>query len=346
MKIIVDAMGGDNAPKAPVMGAIDAAKKLGVEIILVGQTEAILQCLKEEGIDTLPEGVEIAFASEVVTMCDKPAAVLKSRPDSSMVVGARLLARGEGSAFVSAGNTGALLTVATLVAKRIKGIRRAAVSPVMPTETGKCVIVDAGANTDCGPEYLLQFGYMGAFYAERYLGIKNPRVGLLNNGTEETKGMELQQGAFALLKEAGENGYLNFVGNVEARAVPAGACDVIVCDGFSGNVLLKTLEGTAIFLGHKLKEVFKTSLKTKIGYLLVQKEFDGFKKLLDSREVGGSMFLGITKPVIKAHGSSDAYAMMNAIRQAKLCAESGVCDAIAENIDKFSIRRGAKTVEE
>ena len=174
MKIIVDAMGGDNAPKAAVLGAIAAAKAYGVEIILVGQSDKILECLKEEGIDTLPQGVEIAFASQVVTMCDNPTAVLRTNADSSMVVGAKLLASGKGDAFVSAGNTGALLTVATLVAKRIKGIKRAAVSPVCPTEKGKCVILDAGANNECTPEYLLQFAYMGSFYAEKYLDIKIP----------------------------------------------------------------------------------------------------------------------------------------------------------------------------
>lgn len=336
MKIIVDAMGGDNAPKAPVMGAIAAAKAYDVEIILVGQSEKILECLKEEGIDTLPPGVEVAFASQVVTMCDNPTAVLHTGRDSSMVVGAQLLAKGQGDAFVSAGNTGALLTVATLVAKRIKGIKRAAVSPVCPTETGKCVILDAGANNECTPEYLLQFGYMGSFYAERYLGIVGPRVGLLNNGAEETKGRELQKEAYALLKKAGDEGELNFVGNVEARDVPTGKVDVVVCDGFSGNILLKSIEGTAIFMAHKLKEMFKSSLATKLGYLLCKGGMDEFKKLLDSREVGGSMFLGITKPVVKAHGSSDAYAMQNAIRQAKLCVDSGVCQAIADNIDKMT----------
>ncbi len=336
MKIIVDAMGGDNAPKAPVMGAIAAAKAYDVEIILVGQSEKILECLKEEGIDTLPPGVEVAFASQVVTMCDNPTAVLHTGRDSSMVVGAQLLAKGQGDAFVSAGNTGALLTVATLVAKRIKGIKRAAVSPVCPTETGKCVILDAGANNECTPEYLLQFGYMGSFYAERYLGIVGPRVGLLNNGAEETKGRELQKEAYALLKKAGDEGELNFVGNVEARDVPTGKVDVVVCDGFSGNILLKSIEGTAIFMAHKLKEMFKSSLSTKLGYLLCKGGMDEFKKLLDSREVGGSMFLGVTKPVVKAHGSSDAYAMQNAIRQAKLCVDSGVCQAIADNIDKMT----------
>lgn len=335
MKIIVDAMGGDNAPKAAVMGAIAAAKAYDVEIILVGQSDRILECLKEDGIDTLPQGVEVAFASQVITMCDNPTSVLHTGRDSSMVVGARLLAQGQGDALVSAGNTGALLTVATLVAKRIKGIKRAAVCPVCPTETGKCVILDAGANNECTPEYLLQFGYMGSFYAEKYLGIKAPRVGLLNNGAEETKGRELQKEAYALLKTAGEAGEINFVGNVEARDVPTGKVDVVVCDGFSGNILLKSIEGTAIFMAHKLKDMFKSSTATKLGYLLCKSGMEDFKKLLDSREVGGSMFLGITKPVIKAHGSSDAYAIQNAIRQAKLCVESGVCQAIADNIDKM-----------
>ena len=344
MKIIVDAMGGDNAPKAPVMGAVAAAKAYGVEIVLVGQTDRILECLKEEGIDTLPPGVEIAFASQVVTMCDNPTTVLHAFKDSSMVVGAKLLGTG-GDAFVSAGNTGALLTVATLVAKRIKGVKRAAISPVCPTETGKCVILDAGANNECTPEYLLQFAYMGSFYAEKYLGIARPRVGLLNNGEEESKGRELQRETLALLKQAGEKGDLNFVGNVEARNVPLGAVDVVVCDGFNGNVLLKSIEGTAIFLSHKIKELFTSSLRAKIGYLLCKNGVNDFKKLLDSREVGGSMFLGIKKPVVKAHGSSDAYAMQNAIRQAKICVETGICQSIADNMDKMTAPKATEEAQ-
>lgn len=339
MKIIVDAMGGDNAPKAQVKGAIAAAKAYDVEIVLVGQSDKILECLKEEGIDTLPQGVEIAFASQVVSMCDEPTSVLHGKRDTSMMVGAKLLAAGEGDAFVSAGNTGALLTVATLVVKRIKGIKRAAICPVCPTEGGMCVMLDMGANNECTAEYLLQFGCMGSFYAERYLGIKNPRVGLLNNGAEESKGRELQKEALALLKEAGEKGYINFYGNVEARDVMLGKVDVVVSDGFSGNIMLKTIEGTATFMGHKIKEMFKTSLKTKLAYLLCKSEMNEFKKLLDSREIGGSLFLGSSKPVIKAHGSSDDYAMMNAIRQAKTCVETGVCTAIAENIDKMVVRK-------
>lgn len=344
MKIIVDAMGGDNAPKAPVLGAIQAAKAYGVEIVLVGQSDRILECLKQEGIDTLPAGVEIAFASQVVTMCDNPTTVLHAFKDSSMVVGAKLLGSG-GDAFVSAGNTGALLTVATLVTKRIKGIKRAAVSPVCPTEQGSCVILDAGANNECSPEYLLQFAYMGAFYAEKYLGKSKPRVGLLNNGSEETKGRELQREAFVLLKEAGNAGHLNFIGNIEARQVPLGDADVVVCDGFSGNILLKSIEGTAIFMAHQLKEMFQKNAASKLGYLLCKSGVNDFKKLLDSREVGGSMFLGIQKPVVKAHGSSDAYAMQNAIRQAKICVETGVCQAIAENMDKMLLSKASPKTE-
>ena len=333
MRIIVDAMGGDNAPKAPVLGAIAAAKEYGVEIVLVGQSDKILECLKEEGIETLPEGVEVAFASQVVTMCSNPTAVLRENKDSSMVVGAKLLAAGEGDAFVSAGNTGALLTVATLVAKRIKGIKRAALCPVIPTEQGQCVLLDSGANNECSPEMLLQFAYMGAFYAEKYLNIENPRVGLLNNGAEETKGGELQKEAYALLKEAEG---INFVGNAEARDVPLGKVDVVVCDGFSGNILLKGIEGTAIFMAHEMKKMFKKNLGSKLGYLLCKSGVDDIKKLMSSDEVGGAMFLGITKPIVKGHGSSDDYAMKNAIRQAKICVETGVCDAILENIDKMT----------
>ena len=339
MKIIVDAMGGDNAPKAPVLGAIAAAQNYGVEIVLVGQSDRILECLREEGIDTLPPGVEIAFASEVYGMSEPPAKVLRAK-DTSMMVGAKLLGNG-GDAFVSAGNTGALLTVASVVAGRIKGIRRAALSPVCPTEKGQCVIVDAGANNECTPEYLLQFAFMGSFYAEKYLGIENPRVGLLNNGAEEEKGPELQKQAHQLLKKAGESGHLNFIGNIEARDVPLGGADVVVCDGYTGNIMIKSIEGTAIFMAHQLKAMFQKNIGTKIGYLLCKSGVNDFKKVLDSREVGGSMFLGVQKPVVKAHGSSDDYAMMNAIRQAKICVETGVCDAIAANMDKMTIPKTA-----
>ena len=257
MKIILDAMGGDHAPEAPVMGAIEAAKAYGVEITLVGRGEAILEVMKKHSIETLPQGMEIANADDVVDMHDDPANVVRTRKNSSMIVGLRMLSEGQGDAFVSAGSTGALLSGATLVVKRVKGIRRAAMAPAMPNKKGgKTVICDCGANAECTPEFLLQFGLVGSAYAKRTYGLENPRVGLLNIGTEDTKGTQLHKDAYALLKDAHEKGLLNFVGNVEGRDVPLGEVDVVVCDGFSGNVLIKSIEGTAMFMGSLLKRLF------------------------------------------------------------------------------------------
>ena len=317
MKIILDAMGGDLAPEAPVMGAIEAAKAYGVEIILVGRGEEILEVLKKHNIDNLPEGMEIANADDVVDMHDDPGSVIHKRKNSSMVVGLRLLAEGQGDAFVSAGSTGALLTGATLIVKRVRGIRRAAMGPAMPNKAGgKTVIVDCGANAECTPEFLLQFALVGSIYAKKQLGIPQPRVGLLNIGTEDSKGTQLQKDTYALLREADKNGLIHFTGNVEARDVPLGAVDVVVCDGFSGNVLLKTIEGTAMFMGSMMKRAFKKNLASKLGYLLCRSGIQDLMKLLDYREIGGTQFLGIRKPVIKAHGSSDALAFRNAVKQA------------------------------
>ena len=323
MKIILDAMGGDNAPKAPVLGAIEAVKLYGADIVLVGRGEEILEVLKENGMDTLPEGIEIAHADDVVDMHDDPATVLHKRKNSSMVIGLKMLADGKGDAFVSAGSTGALLTGATLIVKRVRGIRRASMAPAMPTKTGKKVIVcDCGANAECTPEFLLQFGIVASAYAKYTLGVENPRVGLLNIGAEDSKGTQLQKDAYVLLKEAGEKGLLNFTGNVEARDVPLGAVDVVVSDGFNGNILIKTIEGTAMFMGSMLKRMFKKKLGSKIGYLLCKSGVKDLMKLLDYREIGGTQFLGIKKPVIKAHGSSDALAFRNAVQQAMTAAES------------------------
>ena len=323
MKIILDAMGGDNAPKAPVLGAIEAVKLYGADIVLVGRGEEILEVLKENGMDTLPEGIEIAHADDVVDMHDDPATVLHKRKNSSMVIGLKMLADGKGDAFVSAGSTGALLTGATLIVKRVRGIRRASMAPAMPTKTGKKVIVcDCGANAECTPEFLLQFGIVASAYAKYTLGVENPRVGLLNIGAEDCKGTQLQKDAYVLLKEAGEKGLLNFTGNVEARDVPLGAVDVVVSDGFNGNILIKTIEGTAMFMGSMLKRMFKKNLGSKIGYLLCKSGVGDLMKLLDYREIGGTQFLGIKKPVIKAHGSSDALAFRNAVQQAMTAAES------------------------
>lgn len=317
MKIIIDAMGGDLAPEAPVLGALQGAKDFGAQITLVGRGEEILQVMKKNGISDLPEGVEIANADDVVDMHDDPATVLHKRKNSSMVVGLRMLAEGQGDAFISAGSTGALLTGATLLVKRVKGIRRAAMGPAMPNKAGgKTVILDCGANAECTPEFLLQFGLVGSLYAKKCLGIENPRVGLLNIGAEDSKGTPLQKEAYGLLQEAGSRGLLNFTGNVEARDVPMGAVDVVVCDGFSGNVLLKSIEGTAAFMGSLVSRMFKKNALTKVAALLCGSGIKSLKKLLDYREIGGTQFLGIRKPVIKAHGSSDAKAFRNAVGQA------------------------------
>ena len=242
-----------------------------------------------------------------------------------MVVGLRMLSEDQGDAFISAGSTGALLSGATLIVKRVKGIRRAAMGPVMPNKAGgKTVILDCGANAECTPEFLLQFGIVGSLYAKKNLGVADPKVGLLNIGAEDTKGTPLQKEAYALLTEAGNKGLINFVGNVEARDVPLGAVDVVVCDGFAGNVLLKTIEGTAMFMGSLVSKMFKKSLISKLAAMLVMKDIKAFKKLLDYREIGGTQFLGIKKPVIKAHGSSDRLAFRNAVRQAMEAAETDI----------------------
>ena len=316
MRILIDAMGGDHAPDAIVQGAIDAAKEFDVQIVLVGRGETILQSLSKMGLDTLPKGIEIANADDVVDMHDDPANVVRRKKDSSMVVGLRMLADGNGDAFISARSTGALLSAATLVVKRVKGIRRAAMCPEIPTKTGTTLLIDCGANAECTPEFLLQFAFLGSLYARKAQGKENPTVGLLNIGSEDSKGTQLQKDTYALLQKADERGLITFTGNVEARDVPMGAVDVVVADGFSGNVLLKGIEGTASLMAHMMKDMFKQNLLTKIGALLCKDGIAAFKKKMDYREIGGTMLLGITRPVIKAHGSSDARAIRSAVRQA------------------------------
>lgn len=333
MKIILDAMGGDNAPEAAVLGALEAAKLYGTEITLVGRSEAILEVMGRHNITDLPAGVEIAGAEDVVDMHDDPGSVIHKRKNSSMIVGLKLLADGQGDAFVSAGSTGALLTGATLLVKRIRGIRRAAMAPAMPNKAGgKTVIVDCGANAECTAEFLLQFGLVGSAYAKKQLGIAKPRVGLLNIGTEDSKGTSLQKEAYALLKEADGNGLIHFIGNVEGREVLLGGVDVVVCDGFSGNVLLKSIEGTAMFMGSQMKKMFKKNIFSKLGYLLCSSGVKDMMKLMDYREIGGTQFLGIKKPVIKAHGSSDALAFRNAVRQAMDAASNDILQELEENL--------------
>ena len=337
MKIILDAMGGDNAPEAPVLGAIEAAKTFHSQITLVGRGEAILEVLKKHNIENLPEGMEIAHADDVVDMHDDPATAVKKRKNSSMMVGLKMLADGQGDAFVSAGSTGALLSGATLVVKRVKGIRRAAMGPAMPNKAGgKTIICDCGANAECSPEFLMQFAIVGSLHAKKSLGIANPRVGLLNIGAEDSKGTKLQLDTYPLLQKAHEKGIINFVGNAEARDVPLGKVDVVVCDGFSGNVLIKTIEGTAMFMGSLMKhKIFKRNIFSMLGYLLCKAGVNEVMGMLNSDTIGGTQFLGIKKPVIKAHGSSGVTAFRNAIRQAEEAAEKNFAAELEAELEKM-----------
>ena len=252
------------------------------------------------------------------------------------MIALKMLADGDGDAVISAGSTGALLSGATLIVKRVKGIRRAAMGPVMPNKAGgKTVILDCGANAECTPEFLLQFGVVGSFYAKKYLGVENPKVGLLNIGTEDSKGTPLQKEAYAMLTDAHQKGLVNFIGNIEGRDTLQGGVDVVVCDGFSGNVLLKSIEGTAQFMGSLMKKMFKKSVFSKIGYLLCKSGVADLMKMLDYREIGGTQFLGIKKPVIKAHGSSDALAFRNAVRQAVEAANADFTQQLEQDLAKI-----------
>ena len=341
MKIIVDAMGGDFAPLAPVKGALMAHEKYGADIILAGRRADILKAAQQCGCKALPAGVEIADASEVVEICDDPATAFKQKKDSSLTVGLTLLRDGRADGFVCAGSTGALLAGATLLVKRIRGLRRAALAPTIPTAKGKAVLIDCGANAECTVEYLLQFAYLGSYYAHKVLGIENPRVALLNIGAEESKGDELRREAYRKLKETGEAGHLNFIGNIEAKEAMLGECDVIVADGYSGNIMLKTVEGTGKLLSIKLREMLTHSAGTKLAALLLKGQLGDFKKMLDANEVGGTALLGISKPVIKAHGSASELGFCNAVRQAMEVAQSGIIGDITQNIDKMRIGKEA-----
>ena len=339
MKIIVDAMGGDNAPLEIVKGALQGRARWGVDIVLTGDAAQILRALEECGEKTVPQGVEIANATQTVEMCDDPATVFRHKKDTSMGVGLTMLRDDKADALVSAGSTGALLTGATLITKRVRGIRRAAMAPVIPTTTGRAVLIDCGANAECTPEYLVQFAYLGNFYAKRVLGIGTPRVGLLNIGAEDSKGTDLQKQTLVRLREADAAGHLHFIGNIEAKEAIKGGCDVIVTDGFSGNILLKTMEGVGSFAGSALKGMFKKNLLTKLAALAVMPGLRDFKAQLDPNKVGGTAFIGISKPVIKAHGASNAEAIENAVGQAKQFAQSGLVADIEANIDLMRVEK-------
>ena len=332
MRIIVDAFGGDNAPVEILKGAAMAVVAYDCDIILTGDEEKIRQAAAENAISL--DHMEIVHASDVMTMEDHPKSILREHKDCSMAVALRLLAEGKGDAVVSAGSTGALLMGGTFIVKRIKGVSRPALAPVMPSDDKPFMLIDCGANADCRPEMLVQFAHMGSIYmSHMYPREGGPRVGLLNVGTEDTKGGELQLATFPLLKESG----LNFIGNVEARDVPAGVADVVVADGFSGNVLLKTLEGTVDMLLKNLKQSFMSSLRTKIGAALVMPGLRGLKKKLSTSEYGGAVLLGVNKPVIKAHGNSKADGFCSAIRVAAEFAASGAIAQIEAAVAKKDV---------
>ena len=334
MRIIIDAMGGDNAPEEIVKGAVRAKRELGVDVTLVGIEERVRECLAAEGCND----IDVVNATEVVTMEDDPSTAIRRKKDSSMAVALNLLRDGAGDAVVSAGSTGALLTGATLTVKRIRGIRRAALAPVLPAGEHGVMLIDCGANVECTAEYLLQFAFMGSFYARKLMGCEAPRVGLLNVGTEDTKGGTLQHQAFALLKKAGDEGRINFVGNVEGTDVFAGMAEVVVTDGFTGNVLLKTTEGVIKFMMGALKGVFYKSTVNKLAAAVLKSDLKEMKKSMDVNEVGGTALIGISKPVVKAHGSSNAASIFAAVRQAIAFAGSGLISDINANIEYMKIK--------
>lgn len=325
VKIIVDAMGGDNAPRSVVEGAVLGAKEYGTDLVFTGDENAIRGILR--GLDTDGIGIEVVPAASVVTMEDSPAVVQKEKKDSSMVVGCELLREGRGDAFISSGNTGALFTAATLYVKRHKGVRRAALGAIV--NCGKpFMIVDSGANTDVTPEILVKFAFMGSLYFSELMGVKEPRVALINNGSEECKGTEIYREAYTLLK----NSSLNFVGNCEGRDLPNGFCDVAVCDGFTGNVTLKLMEGMGQFFLGSLKDIYGKNIKNKLAYLLVSRDFRAFKGRIDHKQYGGAPFLGIAKPVIKSHGSAEETSIKATVRQARDYVLSGLNEKIAEGM--------------
>jgi len=330
MKIIVDGMGGDKGYKEVVKGCVDATKQLDVGIVIVGQEEKIKEELSKH--EYSQNRIEILNAEEVIFNDEEPALAIRRKKNSSIVVGLKALSENRGDGFVSAGSTGALLAGGLFIVKRIEGIERAAIATVYPTLKGVSLLIDAGANVDCKPEYLLQFAIMGSIYCEKVLGKISPKVGLVNIGTEEGKGNSLVKEAYKLIKESN----LNFIGNIEARDIPNGVADVIVSDGFAGNIILKLTEGMAMSIFSRLKEEINKSYKSKIGALMLKHQLKSFVKLMDYREYGGAPLLGLKKPVVKAHGSSDSLAITNAIKQVKNFIDNGVINLIEEDINKIT----------
>ena len=330
MKIIVDAFGGDNAPLEIIKGAVDAKNEYGVDIILTGDETIIKKVASENNIDIT--GIEIAHAPDVFSQNEDGTKIREKRfAETSMAKGLRMVAQGEGDAFVSAGNSGALGAGAALLVKRIKGIKRVAFAPVMPNSNGYFMLLDSGINKELRPQALQQFALMGSIYMNKVMGFESPRVGLVNIGTEEHKGRELEQEAYQLLKETP----INFIGNVVARDIPLDGCDVAVCDGYTGNMILKTYEGVAMALLSKVKGLFTKNVKTKLAAALVLKEMKELKKSVDYNEVGGAPVLGCCKPVFKAHGTAKAKTIKNAIRVTKDYVENHVIESITQALGEL-----------
>ena len=323
MKIAVDAFGGDNAPDEVIKGAVEAVQVYGVEVVLTGDESTIKS--RFEALKLSLNGITIVNADGVIEIEDDPMRIRKDKLNSSMGTAFQLVMKGEADAFVSAGSTAALVVGGTMLVGRIKGVKRPALAPIMPSINGKYILLDGGANLECRPEMLQQFAVLGSVYMDKIMNIQSPRVGLLNIGTEEEKGRELEHGTFELLKKTP----LNFIGNIEAREVPLGGCDVVVTDGFTGNIFLKTVEGMGRFMKMSLKKLFFKNFGTKIGALFTMKGIKNLSAQMDYKEVGGSPLLGTVKPVIKAHGSSDAKAFKNAIRQAKEFIENNAIEEMA-----------------
>lgn len=329
MRIIVDVMGADKEPKELITGALMAKKEFDIDLIFVGDENKIAEALAEKGES--PADFEIVHADDFITMEDAPTSIFGTHRQSSMAKALRLAYTGEGDAVVSAGNTGALFTGATLIVHRIAGVRRAALGTVLPY-ANPVLLLDCGANVTITADYLSQFACLGSVYMEKVCGVKNPRIGLLNNGTESTKGTPLYTETYELLKDMKN---INFVGNVEGKDIPYGVCDVVVCDGFTGNIVLKTMEGLSKFLMSRIVGMFKEDIIGNIAGLLVKKKAKKLKKAFDPKEYGGAPFLGLEKPVIKAHGNSDARAMKNAIKQAVAYVEGGVVAEIERRAKDF-----------
>lgn len=343
MKIVLDAMGGDNAPDANIKGAVNAIHKIKAEVILVGKEEVIRSKVKEfyrKEIEEISDRLKIRNATETIEMEDTPTLAIKHKKDSSMVVGFKMLKEDEGDVFISAGNSGALLTGATLLVGRIKGIDRPALAGILPAYQSQLLLIDAGSNTNCKPINLLQFAQMSSIYLRNTYGIEHPAIGLLNIGTEETKGNELVRESYHLLKEKAEELNINFVGNVEGRDAFSGKIDAIVADGFTGNVFLKTTEGLGKFVKKSLTESLTKNWLAKILAIPALPAIKRFSKTMDYKSYGGALFLGVKKPVVKAHGSSDALLFEYTMIQAEKFVENKAVNHMIEEFEKQRQKQG------